>query len=104
MSAQPYLSVVRSGPVTVGLAGHETGAASSSAAPTTPSPDIAVVARPRTHFDQLRARRTDAQSEALLAEALTRLHARRRSRRGSLVALPSRAPNLSAGTHLDPAG
>jgi hypothetical protein len=102
MSAHPHISVVRSGPLTDGRTDHETSDATSSAATTTTSPDVAVVG-PRTR-DQLRARRTDAQSEALLAEALTRLHAGRRSRRGSLVALPSRAPNLSAGTHLDPAG
>jgi hypothetical protein len=104
MSAHPYISVVRSGPVADGFADHETGDAPSSVAPTTTFLDIAAVAPPRTHFDQLRARRTDAQGEALLAVALARLHAGRRSRRGSLVALPSRAPNLAAGTHLDPAG
>lgn len=47
----------------------------------------------RTQFDHLRARRTDAVGDVLLADALARLHAGRRSRRGSLVGLPSRAPN-----------
>lgn len=49
-----------------------------------------------THLDRLRARRTDAQGEMLLAEALARLHARRRNRFGSLVGPPSRPPSRPA--------
>jgi hypothetical protein len=99
VSAHPYISVVRSDPVADSPADHEPGGPLQSVVPTTPSPDAAVVAPSMTHFDHLQARRTDAQSEALLAEALARLHAGRRTRRGSLVALPSRAPNSSASTH-----
>lgn len=58
----------------------------------TRQPEPVIVTPHKTHFDHLRERRSDAEGQVLVAEALDRLRATRRTRPASLVATPHPAP------------